>query len=91
MENLMMTFLRFFQSEILTIFGKQLFEKSNKNLTAERIEVIQTQIERSTSSLSLEKINEKKFKKKIFFEKEGGTLHHFFQSQRPEAPEMYLS
>jgi hypothetical protein len=39
----------------------QIFEKSNKNLTAERIELIQTQIERSTCSLSVVKINKKKF------------------------------
>jgi hypothetical protein len=58
MENLMSIFLKFFE--------KQLFEKSNKNLTADRIELIQPQIERSTSSLFIEKINEKKLKK-IFF------------------------
>jgi hypothetical protein len=52
---------------------KQLFEKSNKNLTAERIELIQTQIERPISTLSLEKIDKKKLKKKNFRKKRGGV------------------
>jgi hypothetical protein len=63
----MITFLKFFE--------KQLFEKSNKNLTAEGIELIQTQIKRSTSSLSVEKINKKKLKKKFFLKKRGVPLH----------------
>jgi hypothetical protein len=73
MENLMSIFLKFFE--------KQLFEKSNKNLTADRIELIQTQIERSTSSLFIEKINEKKLKK-IFFKECGSTLNVSQQNRK---------